>query len=108
MRVRELQNGVTKLISGRPDFDVTDFSFGAKAIYQSDALILIDYKDMVRYEETDFKNTVVRNAKKFLPFKYDRKLRHPERNFLFLSESITAVTPNGKIYVIGGQFFQKY
>ena len=60
---------------------------------------------MVRYDEPNFKNIVVRNAKKFLPYKYDRKLRHPERNFLFLSESITAVTPNGKIFVIGGQFF---
>ena len=87
---------------------MADFQFGAKAIYQSDALILIDYKDMVKYEGLSFKETVVRNAKKFLPFKYDRKLRHPERNFLFLSESITAVTPNGKIYVIGGQFFQTY
>ena len=55
VRVRELQNGVTKLISGRPDFDVIDFAFAAKAIYQSDALILIDYKDMVKYENTSFK-----------------------------------------------------
>jgi hypothetical protein len=33
VRVRELQNGVTKLISGRPEFDVVDFNLGAKAIY---------------------------------------------------------------------------
>lgn len=33
VRVRELQNGVTKLISGRPEFDVADFTLAAKAIY---------------------------------------------------------------------------
>jgi hypothetical protein len=37
-----------------------------------------------------------------LPCKYPRKEVHPERTFLFLSESITAVTPDGEIYVLGG------
>ena len=74
-------------------------------------MILIDYKDMIRYDSLQkdtLKKCLIKNAKKFLPFKYDRKGKHPERTFLFLSESITAVTPNGKIYVIGGQFLQSY
>jgi hypothetical protein len=58
--------------------------------------------------ESSFKNQLLRNARKYLPFKYDRKAGHPERNFLFLSESITAVTPSGKIYVMGGMFMQTY
>ena len=33
MRIRELQNGVTKLISGRPDFVPNDFTLMAKAIH---------------------------------------------------------------------------
>jgi hypothetical protein len=39
-----------------------------------------------------------------LPIKYKREEGHPERTFLFLSESITAITPEGKIFVIGGIF----
>ena len=33
MRIRELSNGVTKLISGRPDFVANDFTLIAKAIF---------------------------------------------------------------------------
>ena len=41
-------------------------------------------------------------AVEYLPFKYSRKEKHPERSFLFLNESITTITPDGKIYVMGG------
>ena len=44
----------------------------------------------------------------FLPYKYDRKMKHPERKFLFVCESITAITPNGQIFVMGGQFQHQY
>ena len=33
---------------------------------------------------------------------------HPERSFLFPSECVTAVTPDGKIFVLGGQFASSY
>ena len=72
MRIRELQNGVTKLISGRPDFVANDFTLIAKAIFQSNSLILIEFKEMVRYDKTlwadvnspnKFNETLLRNAK---------------------------------------------
>lgn len=44
---------------------------------------------------------MIDSAIEYLPNKYSRKV-HPERNFLFLNESITTVTPDGKIYVMGG------
>lgn len=47
-------------------------------------------------------------AIEYLPNRYSRKDIHPERNFLFLNESITTVTPDGKIYVMGGQFYNKH
>ena len=51
VRIRELCLGVTQLRSGRPEFVTADFSLVSKAIYQTDSLILIDYKDMVRYDK---------------------------------------------------------
>jgi len=51
-----------------------------------------------------FKKTLVANAIKLLPFKYNRKIAHPERSYLFLNESVTSITQNGKIFVMGGQF----
>ena len=38
----------------------------------------------------------------FLPYKYNRKDLHPERSYLFAYDSVTAVTPDGKIFIIGG------
>ena len=51
VRIRELQNGVTKLISGRPEFKATDFNLIAKAIYQTDSLLIIDFKEMIRHDK---------------------------------------------------------
>lgn len=118
-RIRQLQNGVTKLIQGRPEFEVPDYKLIAKAVQQSDSLILIEYnkaaysnyendpvaiKESLDYPAKFLKNRLVHNAVEYLPYRYDRKEQHPERNFLFLSEAITAVTPNGDIFVMGGQF----
>jgi len=50
---------------------------------------------------------MIDSAVEYLPNWYFRK-SHPERNFLFLNESITTVTPDGKIYVMGGQFYNKH
>ena len=55
-----------------------------------------------------FKKTLVANAIKLLPFKYSRKIAHPERSYLFLNESVTAITQSGKIFVMGGQFDNQY
>jgi len=41
-------------------------------------------------------------TKEFLPYKYNRKDLHPERSYLFAYDSVTAVTPDGKIFIIGG------
>jgi len=37
---------VTKLISGRPEFNTPDFNIIAKAVYQTDALVLINYAEL--------------------------------------------------------------
>jgi len=126
VKIRELQNGVTKLISGRPQFNTPEFNIIAKAVFQSDTLILINFKELIRYDKEiiqdkdsyqykqrqkfpteAFKKMLTRNVIKLLPFKYKRET-HPERTYLFLSESVTTITPNGKIYVMGGQFFNQY
>ena len=89
--------------------------------------MIIDFNDLVRYDKREiedensydykyrekfplnvFKKSMIKNTVQFLPYKYDRKLKHPERNFLFVCESITAMTPNGQIFVMGGLFQHQY
>jgi hypothetical protein len=113
MRIRELQNGVTKLISGRPDIVPNDFTLMAKAIHQTNSIIIIEFKEMDRLDKIEFADiespnkfneTLLRNAQMLLPFKFDKEKMHKDRQYLFHNESITCVTPNGKIFVMGGIF----
>ena len=41
-RIRQLQNGVTRLIESSPDFKVQNSKVMAKAVAQSDTLIVVD------------------------------------------------------------------
>ena len=43
MQIRNLQNNVTRLISGNTKFEPLDFCFTAKAISQSEDLIVFDH-----------------------------------------------------------------
>ena len=56
MRIQSIGNGVTKLISGRPDFEVQNFNLIAKACFQSDSLMIIDFNDLVRYDKREIKD----------------------------------------------------
>mmetsp|Transcript_12449 Transcript_12449/g.20919 ORF Transcript_12449/g.20919 Transcript_12449/m.20919 type:complete len:467 (-) Transcript_12449:303-1703(-) len=125
VKIRELQNGVTKLISGRPDFLTPDCTLFAKAVAQSDSLLLIDFQNMLKLEReagqglsaekqrqpqslTEHTQRLARHVVRFLPLKFERAAMHRGRSYLFMSESVTAVAPNGKIFVLGGRCEYKY
>ena len=43
MQIKQLQGGLTKLISGQPQFEIIDSKLSAKAVYQSSDLIVMNF-----------------------------------------------------------------
>ncbi|CDW79880.1 kelch motif family protein [Stylonychia lemnae] len=95
LQIRKLQNNVTKLICGIPQFEQIDYRILAKAVFQSNELLVLD-----------FIKPLDSNAllKLYKPIKPDTQLYHKERPHIFSSDCVTTVTPEGQIFVMGGKY----
>ena len=86
-KIRKLQNGVTRLIQGSPDYKVPNCKLIAKAIAQSDSLIMVDFDEVSKkmpenqlgemkegntYLNEDLDRLMTMSAQELLPYKYNK------------------------------------